>query len=324
MVDPFMFPLDRMISFNFTMERSDPTSLGKEMPMRVAQPIAASPPLTIPLPVLVATFCLIWSSAFAVTKIALADCPPLMLVSGRCLLAGAILLGAAVLFRRSRRLTRRDLAVYALIGIANFTLYLGLNYVGMTRGVSAGLTALVSSANPVLTALLAAIFLGEPPTWRRIAGLLLGVGGVALVVESRVTGGESPVGVAFVVGALVALVGGTILFKRFSPNGGLWIGNGVQNLTGGLALAPVATALESIGDVVPSWRLLAAFAFLVILSSIVAYLLWFHMLTVAGATAASAYHFMMPPLGLLFGWLLLGERIELFDLVGVLPVALGI
>ncbi len=259
--------------------------------MRVAQPIAASPPLTIPLPVLVATFCLIWSSAFAVTKIALADCPPLMLVSGRCLLAGAILLGAAVLFRRSRRLTRRDLAVYALIGIANFTLYLGLNYVGMTRGVSAGLTALVSSANPVLTALLAAIFLGEPPTWRRIAGLLLGVGGVALVVESRVTGGESPVGVAFVVGALVALVGGTILFKRFSPNGGLWIGNGVQNLTGGLALAPVATALESIGDVVPSWRLLAAFAFLVILSSIVAYLLWFHMLTVAGATAASAYHF---------------------------------
>jgi drug/metabolite transporter (DMT)-like permease len=47
-------------------------------------------------------------------------------------------------------------------------------------------------------------------------------------------------------------------------------------------------------------------------------------LTVAGASTASAYHFLMPPLGLMFGWLLLGERAEPLDLVGVLPVALGI
>ena len=67
-----------------------------------------------------------------------------------------------------------------------------------------------------------------------------------------------------------------------------------------------------------------AFLFLALLSSIVAYLLWFHLLTVAGATTASAYHFLMPPLGLFFGWLMLGERTEPIDLLGVLPVALGI
>jgi len=291
--------------------------------MRVALPMAASPPLAIPLPFLVAAFCLIWSSAFAVSKVALADCPPLLLVSARCLLAGAIMLGAAAL-SRTQRLGARDIAICALLGIANYALYLGLNYVGIARGVSAGLSALIVSANPVLTALLAAVLLGEPLRWRQVAGLMLGVGGVAIIVESRMTGGESPLGVAFVIGALIALVGGTILFKRLAPSGGLWIGNGVQNLAGGLALAPFAAAFESIGDVVPSWRLLTALAFLVILSSIVAYLLWFHLLTVAGATAASAYHFMMPPLGLFFGWLLLGERIELPDLIGVLPVALGV
>jgi len=291
--------------------------------MRVALPMAASPPLAIPLPFLVAAFCLIWSSAFAVSKVALADCPPLLLVSARCLLAGAIMLGAAAL-SRTQRLGARDIAICALLGIANYALYLGLNYVGIARGVSAGLSALIVSANPVLTALLAAVLLGEPLRWRQVAGLMLGVGGVAIIVESRMTGGESPLGVAFVIGALIALVGGTILFKRLAPSGGLWIGNGVQNLAGGLALAPFAAAFESIGDVVPSWRLLTALAFLVILSSIVAYLLWFHLLTVAGATAASAYHFMMPPLGLFFGWLLLGVRIELPDLIGVLPVALGV
>jgi drug/metabolite transporter (DMT)-like permease len=127
-----------------------------------------------------------------------------------------------------------------------------------------------------------------------------------------------------VIGALGALVGGTIAFKRLAPSGGLWIGNGVQNLAGGLALVPFASAFESVGDIVPSWRLLTAFAFLVFLSAVVAYLLWFHLLTVSGATAASAYHFMMPPLGLFFGWLLLGEQLELPDLLGVLPVGLGI
>ena len=55
-----------------------------------------------------------------------------------------------------------------------------------------------------------------------------------------------------------------------------------------------------------------------------AYLLWFHLLSVSSATAASSYHFMMPPLGMLFGWLLLGEQVGFTDLIGVVPVAIGI
>jgi hypothetical protein len=43
---------------------------------------------------------------------------------------------------------------------------------------------------------------------------------------------------------------------------------------------------------------------------------------VSGATAASSYHFLMPPLGVLFGWLILGEPAELVDIIGILPVAL--
>jgi drug/metabolite transporter (DMT)-like permease len=58
--------------------------------------------------------------------------------------------------------------------------------------------------------------------------------------------------------------------------------------------------------------------------SILAYLLWFHLLKVCGATAASAYHFLMPPLGMLFAFLVLGEHVEFRDLLGIVPVALGI
>ena len=287
-------------------------------------PVAVPPRVSIPLPVMVAAFCLIWSSAFAITKLAMRDCPPLMLVTVRCLFAGAILLGVATVFGAAPRLSRRDVAIYAALGVANYSLYLGLGYVGMGLGVSAGLSALISSANPILTAVLAAALLDEPLSPRKIAGLLCGILGVGVIVESRMTGGESLVGIVCSIAALVALVGGTILFKRFAPRGSLLLGNGVQNLAGGLALAPFAATLEHVGDIVPSARLLAAFLFLALMSSIIAYQLWFHLLKVAGASTASAYHFLMPPLGLFFGWLLLGEHTEPFDLLGVLPVALGI
>jgi drug/metabolite transporter (DMT)-like permease len=270
-------------------------------------------------------FCLLWSSAFSAAKIALADCPPLLLLTARFLIAGAVVLGAAAVSGTNwRALTRRDLLALAGLGIANNALYLGLNYVGM-RSISSGLSALIVSTNPVLTALLAAAVLGERMTWRKAAGLLLGVGGVAFIVESRIAGGiDSPGGIMFTIAALVSMVGGTILFKRLAPNGGLWIGNGVQNMAGGLVLVPLAFTLESVGDVTPSWSLVIALAYSALLVSVVGYLLWFHLLTTSGATAASSYHFMMPPLGMLFGWLLLGERVALADLIGIVPVALGI
>jgi drug/metabolite transporter (DMT)-like permease len=117
---------------------------------------------------------------------------------------------------------------------------------------------------------------------------------------------------------------GTILFKVLAPKGSLWIGNGVQNLAAGVVLLPFAFTLADVGDIVPSARLLEAFAFLTLGGSILAYLLWFHLLKVCGATAASAYHFLMPPLGMLFAWMVLGEHVETRDLMGIVPVALGI
>ena len=89
-------------------------------------------------------------------------------------------------------------------------------------------------------------------------------------------------------------------------------------------LLPIAFTFSDVGDIVPSARLLGAFSFLVFGGSILAYLLWFHLLKVCGATAASAYHFLMPPLGMLFAFLVLGEHVEFRDLLGIVPVALGI
>jgi drug/metabolite transporter (DMT)-like permease len=275
-----------------------------------------------PLPLYIGLFCLLWSFAFVAGKIGVTDCPPLILLTARFSLAGILILGVTALRGEAwSSLAWRDAGIFAILGVANNALYLGLGYTGL-QTVSAGIGGLIVSANPVFTA---AAFLGEALTWRKVIGLLLGIAGVSFIVWHRMSvGTDRWDGIVFTLASLASIVAGTILFKVLAPKGSLWVGNGVQNLAAGIVLLPFAFTLADVGDIVPSTRLFAAFAFLVLGGSILAYLLWFHLLKVCGATAASAYHFLMPPLGMLFAFLVLGEHVEFRDLLGIVPVALGI
>ncbi len=277
-----------------------------------------------PLPLYIGLFCLLWSFAFVAGKIGVTHCPPLILLAARFSLAGLLILGATLVRGDGWSMSWRDVAVFAVLGIANNALYLGLGYTGL-QSVSAGLGGLIVSANPVFTAALATLLLGEAMTWRKASGLLLGIIGVTFIVWHRLAVGTDHLdGIVFTLASLASIVAGTILFKLLSPKGSLWIGNGIQNLAAGIVLAPVALTFADVHAIDFTPGLIGAFAFLVLGGSILAYLLWFHLLKVCGATAASAYHFLMPPLGMLFAFLVLGEHVELRDLLGIIPVALGI
>jgi drug/metabolite transporter (DMT)-like permease len=291
--------------------------------------MSLAPSISVPrsrfntLPLAIGVFCLLWSYAFVAGKIGVTHCPPLILLAARFSLAGILILGAT-LVRGDWSLSWRDALIFAVLGIANNALYLGLGYTGL-QSVSAGLGGLIVSANPVFTAALAALLLGEGMTWRKASGLLLGIIGVTLIVWHRLSvGTDSLHGILFTLASLASIVVGTILFKLLAPKGSLWIGNGVQNLAAGIVLTPVALTFADVHAIDVTPGLIGAFAFLVLGGSILAYWLWFHLLKVCGATAASAYHFLMPPLGMLFAFIVLGEHVEARDLLGIIPVALGI
>jgi len=201
-----------------------------------------------PLPIYIGLFCLLWSFAFVAGKIGVTDCPPLILLTARFSLAGILILGISALRGEGWSLSWRDSLVFALIGVANNALYLGLGYTGL-KTVSAGLGGLIVSANPVFTAVLAALFLGEQLTLRKVAGLLLGIVGVGFIVWHRMSvGTDSLHGILFTFASLGSIVLGTILFKVLAPQGSLWIGNGVQNLSAGIVLLPLAAiAWQSVG-----------------------------------------------------------------------------
>src|SRR6185437_1010914 len=115
--------------------------------------MSLAPSVTVPrptfnsLPLLIALFCLLWSFAFVAGKIGVTYCPPLILLTARFSLAGILILGFSTLRGEAWQLGWRDIAVFAILGIANNALYLGLGYTGL-KTVSAGLGGLIVSANP--------------------------------------------------------------------------------------------------------------------------------------------------------------------------------
>jgi drug/metabolite transporter (DMT)-like permease len=131
--------------------------------------------------------------------------PPLILLIARFSLAGILILGISAVRGGGWSMSWRDIAVFAVLGIATNALYLGLGYTGL-QTVSAGLGGLVVSANPVFTTMLAALFLNETLTWRKVAGLLR-VGGVGFIVWHRLSvGSDDWYGMLFTLASLASIV----------------------------------------------------------------------------------------------------------------------
>jgi drug/metabolite transporter (DMT)-like permease len=267
-------------------------------------------------------FSLLWSSAFAVVKIALRDAPPLFLMSSRFIVAGVVLLAFATL--RGRRLpTLGEWPVIVVLGVLNYALYLGLTAMGL-RHLSAGMGAVLASLNPLPLAIVAPWALGERLTTTKIVGLLLGFVSVTGVMWSRLGDDNRPEGIALLGGAMVSLVAATLIFKRSRLQCDLVVLNGGQLLVAGLVLAGPSLAWEPVAGVRVTSAFVGAWLYLIVGVSWLAMWTWFWLLSHGAATRASAYFFLNPIFGLFFGALLLGEPLGPVDFVGSAAVGVGI
>ncbi|MFN7504577.1 MAG: DMT family transporter, partial [Limnobacter sp.] len=130
-------------------------------------------------------FVLIWTSAFPAAKIGLIDSPPLLFLTLRFLVAGALMLAWAHWRGTLRKLTLQELGVLSALGLLNHALYLGLSWTGM-GSLSSGLSTILISANPIVVAVLSSFLLREPLTRQKVLGLALGFVGVAFIVRNRI------------------------------------------------------------------------------------------------------------------------------------------
>ena len=267
----------------------------------------------------------LWASAYVPSKIASTDSPPLWFLAVRFAVAGCVLAGIALALRRRFPRTGKDWLVALALGIFGNALYLGLTYTALQHRLSSGMGSIVASMNPLVLALAAPSVLGESLGVRKAIGLVLGFGGVLLIVASRTgTGTAAPADVLLAFGGVCASVASTLLFKRFAAGHDLLALAAVQMLAASLVLVPIAWFVAGVPHVRVTAELAISFAYLVVVLSVGATIVWFWLLTRGEASRVSAYYFLTPAFGLALAALLLHERVELHDFAGLLAIAAGI
>ncbi|HVA36462.1 MAG TPA: DMT family transporter [Candidatus Dormibacteraeota bacterium] len=274
--------------------------------------------------VLALLYVFLWASAFVPSKILSVEGQPLWMLVIRFFLAGAAVAAVAAASRRRFPATAAGWIELALLGTLANAVYLGLSYLSLEH-LSSGMGAIIASTNPLILALVAPRLLGEPLTVRKGLGLALGFGGVvALMIVRAGSSTARPQDVGLAVLGVVAFVFSTILFKRIQSRHDLVVATAVQLTAAAIVLLPCAYGFEGAFRAVVTPELVGSMAYLVVIISVGASLIWFHLLTHGEASRVSAFYFLTPVFGLALGALMLGEHVAPRDLFGLLSIAAGI
>ena len=266
----------------------------------------------------------LWAAAFVPSRVLAHSAPPLSILWIRFVGAGVLLFAGV---RVAGLPVPRDGGTWLrllLLGILGNAVYLGMNYEAL-RHLSAGMGSIVASTNPLILALLAPWLLREPLTARKLSGLLLGFSGVVLAMHTRAHSQEARVqDVLLAAFGVLSFVFSNILYKRMHVRPHPLVLNAAQLFLAGVALLPVALAVEGPPRIDWTWPIVASLAFLVVVLSIGASMLWFRILHHGEASRVSAYFFLTPVFGLLLGALLLREPLAPLDGVALGVIALGL
>lgn len=267
----------------------------------------------------------IWSTGFIGAKYAVPYMEPFSVLLLRMLLTLVVFAGL-LWWRRPTWCSWQQAGHQMVVGFLVHACYLGGIFAAIDWSLPAGIAALIIGLQPLLTVVLSSMWLGERTTLRHWLGLILGLCGVVLVVSQNNTqGAENAIWTAWLAAivALLAISIGTLYQKRFGTQVDLMVGAFYQYLSTALVMALLAWQFDS-GEVIWSWTLFAALAWMVLAISVVAILLLLVMIREGEANKVASYFYLVPVLTALEAWLLFGETLNLWAMIGMLVAVTGV
>jgi len=267
---------------------------------------------------LFAAMCVIWGIPYLLIKVAVADVTPVALVFLRTAAGALLLVPVAAMRGQLRPLLPhwRVIAAYTVIEI-------GVPWVLLSDAetrLSSSLSGLLVAAVPLIGAVIAAATGGERLDVRRLAGLLVGLGGVAALLGLDVSGGDARAVGEIGVVALCYATGPVIISRRLGHLPAMGV------VAASLALAAVAyapVALLQLPHAMPGGNVIAALALLGIVCTAVAFVLFFALIAEAGPVRATVITYVNPAVAVALGVVLLGERFTVGTGVGFVLILAG-
>lgn len=263
----------------------------------------------------------LWGFSFIFMRVAAPEIGPVALIGLRMGLA-ALLLLPLLANRQHLRLLRANLGPLVVLGLTTAALPYSLLALATVR-LDAGFTSLINAATPIATALIGAAFFATPILRQQVIGLTLALAGVVLLSLGRLdfsSGGDGWFILAALGATLCYGVGGNYSRTRLSHLPSRVLAAGSCAAAAAVLLLPTLLLWPTAPVSDTAW---GAALGLAALSTAGALLLYFQLLSSAGATAASTVTMLVPVSALAWGMVLLGESLSLQVLAGMLVTLLG-
>jgi len=256
-----------------------------------------------------------YALGYPIGALAVSAMSPMAVLTFRFGLAGMILSGWALISRVTWP-TGRTLAHVLVAGLLTNALQFICLYLALMHGAPAVLGAVIISMNPVVTAVLATMFLGEGMTWTRVGALVLGVLAVLAACAGRlITIGRVDTVVLLLLGALLAISAGGVYQQRFCSGVDFRATAALQNAVALLPVAVLATVMPF--TVTNPWKAAGAVAAVVLFNATLCMTLYVRAINNFGAAAVAMLFAVIPAVAGVLSWLMLGQRPDIGIAVGL-------
>lgn len=271
----------------------------------------------------------VWGSTFLAIRIGVREVPPLVLAAMRFFTAGFILY-AWMIARGEASPTAREWRSASLLGIVIFVFDYGLLFWAEQR-VPSGVAAVMLATIPMFMALSEIIILRtQQLTFRLILALLIGLAGVAVLMNNSLNLGGAPIdkrsAIAIIFAAISWSIASAITRKLPLPHSKV-MSSGAQMLAGGMFLALAAAALGEFRSFHPSAVSRAAWLcllYLIVAGSIIGFTAYVWLIHHESPTKVGTYAYVNPIVAVLVGYFLGGEALTTRTILGTLCVLVSV
>ncbi|MGP4804940.1 DMT family transporter [Agrobacterium cavarae] len=271
---------------------------------------------------------ILWGGSFFFVGIAVKELPPITIVTLRVTIAALALLTVCRVLGYSLPRKPEVLRAFLIMGLLNNIIPFSLIVWGQTH-IASGVASILNATTPLFTVLVAHMLTtDEKLSANKLAGVIIGFVGVATMIgPAALTGERSSLwGQLAILGAAISYAFAGIFGRRFKAMGvpPLVTATG-QISASSLVLIPVALLIDRPWTLaMPSGETWAALFGIALLSTALAYLIFFRILSSAGATNLALVTFLIPVSAIVLGSLVLGEQLTLKHLIGMAMIAAGL
>ena len=272
-------------------------------------------------------FVLLWSTGFIGAKYILPYAEPFVFLTIRYFFATLILVLIAKALKEPLRISKAAITQSIIVAVFLHVIYIGGVFYAISIDISAGITAVIVSLQPILVSLLAIPLLGEKLSYRQVFGLALGFIGVLFLLSPKLFEGDlsmgfSTLGIICCVLALLGTTAGYLLQKKGGADIPFLAGTAVQFATSTIIFALAAVIFEPL-TIDITLEFVLALSWIVVALSIGSIFLLYYLLRRDSASSVSSLYYLVPPLTALQAYYFFEEKINGIGLIGMALAALG-